>query len=344
MTQGQIKKLGKYTVQFEHPPVILATATIVGPKEGQGPLADTFDKILKDGYYQEKSWEKAESKILQEAAMMAIEKAGLSVDDIDFMLSGDLLNQTISANYAARQLNIPFLGIYGACSTMFEGLALGAMIMDGGYANHVVVATSSHHDTAERQFRFPTELGVQRPLTAQWTVTGAGAAVLSRGGNGPRITHATVGRVVDAGIKDPGDMGSAMAPAAVDTIARHLQDVGRTPEDYDLIITGDLGAAGKALAIEVAKQQQIDLSRNYTDCGVLIFDPAQDAHAGGSGCACGAVVTCGHMLREMRAGRLRRILGLGTGALLSPISTQQGESIPSIGHAVVIELNPKEGQ
>ncbi|MHB1418591.1 MAG: stage V sporulation protein AD [Bacillota bacterium] len=340
----QIKKIGKYTVQFAHPPVILATSTITGPKEGEGPLADTFDKILRDSYYQEKSWEKAESKILQEAISMAIEKAGLAPDDIDFMLSGDLLNQTISANYAARQLNIPFFGLYGACSTMFEGLALGAMIMDGGFANHVVVATSSHHDTAERQFRFPTELGVQRSLTSQWTVTGAGAAVLSKEGNGPRITHATVGRVVDAGIKDPSDMGAAMAPAAVDTIIRHLQDVGRKPTDYDLIITGDLGAVGKALAIEVAKQQQVDLSVNYNDCGVLIFDPAQDTHAGGSGCACAAVVTCGHLIQQMYAGRYHRILGLGTGALLSPISTQQGESIPSIGHGIVLELYPKEGQ
>ena len=335
---GGTKRIGQRTIQFADPPSVVATASIVGPKEGEGPLADSFDKIIQDTYYGEKSWEKAETKMLAEAVNMSIKKAGLTPGDVDYLFAGDLLNQTISANYAARQLSMPFFGLYGACSTMYEGITLAAILIDGGYADRVAAATSSHHDTAERQYRYPTELGAQRPMTAQWTVTGAGAILLGKSGPGPKITHATVGKVIDQGVKDPSDMGSAMAPAATDTIITHLQDTGRSPDYYDLIVTGDLAHIGKALTEQLAQQQNIDLSNNYTDCGVLIYDPSQDVHAGGSGCACSAVVTCSYLLEEMIAGKYKRILGLGTGALMSPLSSQQGESIPGIGHAVVFEM------
>ncbi len=332
------KRIGQRTIRFADPPAIMAAASIVGPKEGEGPLADSFDKIVQDTYHGEKTWEKAESKLLTESVETVIKKAGLTPQDIDYLLAGDLLNQIISANYAARQLTIPFVGLYGACSTMYEGIALAAMMVDGGYAEKVVVAVSSHHDTAERQYRYPTELGAQRPMTSQWTVTGAGAMLIGKEGSGPKITHATIGKIVDQGIKDANDMGSAMAPAAADTILTHLMDTGRTPEDYDLIVTGDLATVGKALVEKLAQQQNTDLSNNYTDCGILIFDPSQDVHAGGSGCACSAVVTCGYLIEEMMAGKFKRILGVGTGALHSPLSCQQGESIPGIGHAVAFEM------
>ncbi|SMB98458.1 stage V sporulation protein AD [Thermanaeromonas toyohensis ToBE] len=332
------KRVGKHTIQFANPPVIVATASVVGPKEGEGPLGNTFDMVITDTYFGEESWEKAERKMLEEAVKMVIAKAQLQWQDIDYLLAGDLLNQTISANYTARNLGIPFLGLYGACSTMYEGMALASILIDGGFATHVVAACSSHYDTAERQYRYPTEQGVQRPPTAQWTVTGAGAVLLAPAGNGPRITHATIGRVLDMGVKDPNDMGSAMAPAAVDTLVRHFQDTGRSPTDYDLIITGDLGRVGRELALKLAAQNGYDLGDKYTDCGLLIYDSErQGTYAGGSGCACSAVVFAGHLMGKLNDGTYKRILGIGTGALLSPTSTYQGESIPSIGHAVVIE-------
>ncbi|MBE3588805.1 MAG: stage V sporulation protein AD [Thermoanaerobacteraceae bacterium] len=331
------KKNGVQTVWFQNPPVIVATATIVGSKEGQGPLGHTFDKVVADGYYGEKTWEKGERRMLAEVMNTAIQRANLQPQNIDYLLAGDLLNQIISANFTARDLGIPFLGLYGACSTMYEGLALAGMLIDGGFAENVLVGVSSHYSTAERQYRCPTEQGVQRPLHAQWTVTGAAAAVISRQGNGPVITHATVGKVIDLGQGDPMDMGAAMAPAAADTIARHLMDTGRQPDYYDLYITGDLGTYGRELAVKLLQQKGYDLSSRFSDCGVLIFSPEQDTHAGGSGCACSGVVTCGYLIQEIRAGRLKRLLGVGTGALLSQISSQQGETVPGIAHGVVIE-------
>ncbi|NLW06411.1 MAG: stage V sporulation protein AD [Clostridia bacterium] len=332
------KRIGQYTLQYANPPVIVATASIVGPKEGEGPLGSSFDMVIEDTYFGEQSWEKAERKMLEEAIKMVIAKAQLKPQDIDYLLAGDLLSQTISANFAARNLGIPFLGLYGACSTMYEGLALAGVLIDGGFAHHVVVAVSSHYDTAERQFRFPTEQGVQRPPTAQWTVSGAAAVLLAPVGNGPRLTHATLGRVVDMGIKDPNDMGSAMAPAAVDTICRHFQDTGRNPSDYDLIITGDLGKVGHKIATKLLEGQNYDVSSKFSDCGILIYDhERQGTHAGGSGCACSAVVLAGHLMGKLNGGEYKRILGVGTGALLSTTSTQQGESVPGIGHGVVIE-------
>ncbi|WP_227766079.1 stage V sporulation protein AD [Zhaonella formicivorans] len=332
------KKIGKQTIKFANPPYIIASAAIVGPKEGEGPLRNYFDVISDDTYFGQKSWEKAEQFLLEETMKKALQKADLLPEKIDYMLAGDLLNQTISANYTARQLGIPFLGLYGACSTMCESMALAAILVDGGFADYVLAATSSHYSTAERQYRFPTEQGVQRPPSAQRTVTGSGAVVVARQGKGPRITYATIGKVIDLGMKDANDMGSAMAPAATDTIVRHFEDTGRGPDDYDLIITGDLATIGHALTIQLAKQQGYNLEKNYTDCGILIFDPSQDTHAGGSGCGCSAVVTAGYLLKEMQNGKYRKILGVGTGALLSPCAVQQGESIPGIGHAVAIEF------
>ncbi|RPF49626.1 stage V sporulation protein AD [Thermodesulfitimonas autotrophica] len=332
------KKVGIGTVAFSNPPVILATATIVGAKEGEGPLANTFEKVVEDPYYGEESWEKAERRMLQEVLEKALAKANIKPQDVDYLLAGDLLNQIISANFVARALAIPYIGLYGACSTIYEGLALGAMLIDGGFAQYVLIGSSSHYSTAERQYRFPTEQGAQRPLTAQWTVTGAGAILLAASGAGPRVTHATIGRVIDLGSADPYNMGAAMAPAAANTIVSHLSDTQRRVEDYDLILTGDLGAYGTALLHKLMAEYGHDITRNHNDCGLLIFDRGkQDVHAGGSGCACAAVVTCGYLMQQFQQGKLKRALGVGTGALLSPLTTQQGESIPAVGHAVVLQ-------
>lgn len=262
----------------------------------------------------------------------------MEIEKIDYLLAGDLSNQIIAANFTARNIGIPFLGLYGACSTMYEGLALASMLLDGGYAEYVLVGASSHYATAERQFRFPTEQGVQRAMSAQWTVTGAGAVLLAAQGAGPRITHTTVGKVIDFGEGDASDMGAAMAPAATDTLLKHLSDTGRTLDYYNLIATGDLGKYGRELVVKLAEQQGVKPAHTYQDCGVLVFAEEQDAHAGGSGCACSAVVTCGYILNEMKRGRLKKFLGIGTGALLSPCSCQQGETIPGIAHAVAIEM------
>ncbi|WP_027719375.1 stage V sporulation protein AD [Desulfovirgula thermocuniculi] len=331
------KKNGLQTVWFQSPPVIISTATIVGGKEGQGPLGQTFDKVLEDNYYGEKSWEKAEQRMLEEAMQMAIERAGLQPQNVDFMLGGDLLNQIISASFTARNLGIPYLGLYGACATMYEGLALGAMLIDGGFADKVLVGVSSHFATAERQFRYPTEQGVQRPLYASWTVTGAAAAILAREGNGPVVTHATIGRAIDFGQGDPQNMGAVMAPAAADTIARHLADTQRSPDYYDLIVTGDLGTYGRELAETLLRQKGYEVGGRLYDCGVMIYSPEQDPHAGGSGCACSGVVTCGYLIKQLKAGCIKRFLGVATGALFSQCSFQQGETIPAIAHAVVVE-------
>jgi stage V sporulation protein AD len=332
------KKIGKQTVKLSNPPSIISTASIVGPKEGEGPLKDYFDVILNDDLFGEDSWEKAESKMNREAIRQALTKINMKPEKIDYLFGGDLLNQIISSSFAARELKIPFFGLYGACSTMTESLSLAAMIVDGGYADYAAATTSSHFSSAERQFRFPLELGSQRPPTAQWTTTGSGAAILARDGDGPFITHITTGRVMDFGIKDANNMGAAMAPAAADTLIRHFEDTGFKPSSYDLIISGDLGTVGKQLTIELASKNGYDISRNYTDCGVEIFDLAkQDVHAGASGCGCSAVVFCGYLYKELQKGNIKKLLLMSTGALLSPTSTAQGESIPGIAHAVTIE-------
>ncbi len=337
-----IKKMGRQTVKLDNPPSIIATATMVGPKEGEGPLKNYFDKILSDDLYEENSWELAESKMLRETVKLAIQKADKNITDMEYMLSGDLLNQLMATSFAARDLGIPFFGLYGACSTMAQSLSLGAMLIDGGYADYLVAATSSHFSSAERQYRFPLELGNQRPLTAQWTVTGSGAAILASSGQGPKITYITTGKTVDLGIRDGSNMGAAMAPAAMDTIVAHFKDTGFSPEDYDLIITGDLGEIGKTITEEGVLKKGYNITKVYKDCGLLIFDNlTQDTHAGGSGCGCSACVFCGYIYKGIRTQKLNKVLFVATGALLSTISTQQGQSIPGIAHAVTIENDKK---
>lgn len=331
------KRIGQQTIKLQNPPSIVGTATIVGPKEGEGPLKDYFDIILEDDYWGEESWEKCESKMQEEAIKLALTKANLTQNDIDYLFSGDLLNQIVSSTYSARQLNIPYFGLYGACSTMSESLSLGAMAIDGEFAEKVVCATSSHFSTAERQYRYPLEFGTQRTFSAQWTVTGCGASVLSLNGKGPYITYVTTGKVIDPGIKDVNNMGAAMAPAAIDTISTHFKDTGYTPDDYDLIVTGDLGEVGKNIVLDLLQNEGYDVSKNYTDCGVEIFDnKRQDTHAGASGCGCSATVFNGYIYSELMKGNLNKVLLVSTGALHSPITSYQGESIPGIAHGVTI--------
>lgn len=332
------KKIGAQSIKFKNPPYILSTASFVGKKEGEGPLSSYFDEIIKDDLFGEESWEKAEGKMYREAVKLAISKVNLKPTDIDYLFGGDLLDQIISSSFAARELRIPFFGLYGACSTMVESMCLGAIAIDGGYADNVVAVTSSHFCSAERQFRFPLELGSQRPPSSQWTVTGSGAVVISNVGNGPCITHATIGRVLDFGISDANNMGAAMAPAAADTILRHFKDTGFKPNNYDLIITGDLGKIGRDLTKDLIYNGGYDASKNYTDCGIEIFDlNQQDVHSGGSGCGCSASVFSGYIYKEMLKGNMNRVLLVSTGALLSPTSSMQGETIPGIAHAITIE-------
>lgn len=333
-----IKKLGSQTIRLLNPPSIIATGTIVGSKEGEGPLGEYFDTILEDDLFGEDSWEMAESKMIEESVKAALSTAKLNTADMEYMIGGDLLNQIMSTSFAARNLQIPFFGIYGACSNTTESLSLASMMVDGGYADKVIITASSHFSSAERQYRFPLESGNQRPLTSQWTVTGSGAAIVSAVGEGPYITYVTTGKVVDFGIKDAANMGAAMAPAAVDTIKAHLDDTGFKPEDYDLIITGDLGKIGHEITMELLEKEGYDLTNIFKDCGVEIYDhEKQDTHSGGSGCGCSAVVFCGYLYDQLKSKNLNRILLVATGALLSSTSSLQGESIPSIAHAVTIE-------
>ncbi|WP_276356153.1 stage V sporulation protein AD [Cohnella caldifontis] len=330
---------GHQTWVFERKPVIASTAAVVGPFEGRGPLADDFDIIHGDSLLEQDSWEKAESTLLEEAAKIAIERAGVTKEQVQFYVGGDLLNQITSTSFAARTLSIPYLGVFGACSTSMESLALAAFIVNAGGAHYAMAGTSSHNSSAEKQFRYPTEYGSQKPPTAQYTVTGAGAAVLAESGSGPRVTAATVGRIVDMGLKDPFNMGAAMAPAAIDTLTAHFRELDLGPDHYDLIVTGDLAKVGHAIACDLIEKHKlpIDLAR-YQDCGMMIYDyDKQMVQSGASGCACSAVVTYGHLMRRVREGELKRILVVATGALLSPLSYQQGESIPCIAHAVAIE-------
>lgn len=334
-----MQKIGSQTIKFDNPPTILSTAAIVGPKEAEGPLAKYFDQCLEDEFWGEDSWEKAESKIIKETVNTAISKSGIPSEQIDYCFSGDLLNQCISSSFGLRELNIPFFGIFGACSTFVEGLILSSILLDGNAGQFVLSSASSHFCSAEKQFRFPLELGNQRPPTSQWTVTGAGACVLAKDGPGPYITHVTPGKIVDKGIKDSNNMGAAMAPAALDTLITHFQDTGRNPSYYDAIITGDLGHIGKDILIELSGSKGYNIKNNYNDCGVLIFDKeAQDVHSGGSGCGCCASVFSGYLYQQLKEQKYKKILLIATGALTNSTTAQQGESIPGIAHAVSIEL------
>ena len=331
------KRVGKQTLYLPSTPAVLGYAAVAGKKEGEGPLRERFDYIGEDSYFGEKSWEKAESHMLKQCFELACDKAKLPPSELDYVLAGDLLNQCVSSAFAMRDCSVPYLGLYGACSTMAEGLSLAALLVDGGYAAHACALTGSHFCTAERQYRFPLEYGGQRTPSSQWTVTGAGAVILGARGT-IRITHVTHGKIVDAGIKDPNNMGSAMAPAAFDTIRAHFRDTGRSPADYDAIITGDLGALGHDILAALFKADGVELGPRYMDCGVLIYDlNTQNVNAGGSGCGCSASVLGGHILKAMEDGVWRRVLFAATGALMSPTSSQQGESIPGICHALVLE-------
>ena len=330
------KKTGSQTVTLACPPSFAGHANVVGKKEGEGHLASSFDYIGTDDTFGESTWEKSESAMQKQALALALNKAGQPASNIDWLFAGDLLNQCIGSSFAARGQEIPFFGLYGACSTMGEGLALASMTLDGGFGEWAGVVVSSHFCTAERQYRTPLEYGGQRTPTAQWTTTAAGAAILAREGPGPYITHVTVGKIVDKGITDTNNMGAAMAPAAYDTISTHLKDTGRAPSYYDLIVTGDLGNLGSELLLELLRQDGLELS-NHTDCGMLIFDPqSQDVHCGGSGCGCAASVLTGYLLNGMREGKWNNILFCPTGALHSPTSAFQGESVPGICHAIAI--------
>ncbi len=334
-----MKKVGNQSFILNTPVNIVSSASIVGPKEKDGPLSKFFDQCLDDEFWGEKTWEKAESKFIKETVNMAIAKSKIAQSDIDFCFAGDLLNQCISSSFGLRELNIPFFGVFGACSTFVESITLGSMTIDGDFATNVVCASSSHFCSAEKQFRFPLELGNQRPPTSQWTVTGSGAAILSKNGTGPYITHITPGKIVDMGIKDANNMGAAMAPAFADTLIAHFLDTGRNPSYYDAIISGDLGHIGKEIAIDIAKSKGYNIKSNYNDCGVLIFDKnAQDTHSGGSGCACCGTVFSGYFFKKLKEKKMKKILLIATGALMNSTSSQQGESIPGIAHAISIEI------
>ena len=333
-----IKRIGQRTLQFDNRPFLLAHASAVGKKEGDGPLGAQFDYVTEDDRMGQKSWELAESELQKTAIETALKKGGLQKSDLDMILAGDLLNQCIGSFLASMQSDVPYLGQYGACSTMAQGLALGSCLIEGGAARRLVASASSHFCSAERQYRFPLAYGGQRTPTAQWTATAAGAVVLGEQGSGHiRITHALFGKMVEMGVKDANNMGAAMAPAAYDTLSTLLADLGAQPDDFDCIVTGDLGHVGADLLLTLLREDKIDLSPVYSDCGSLLFGDEQDAHAGGSGCGCSAAVLCGPLLRDMQAGKIKRLVFAGTGAMMSPTSVQQGQPIAGICHAVVIE-------
>ncbi len=332
-------RIGEHTIAFPNRPRILSSAAVVGPKEGRGPLSAAFDFVLEDALYGQKSYEQAEHAIFQEACERCLKKANVPKERVQALLGGDLLNQIMAASLAARELSVPFLGLYGACSTMAESLILGSMLVDGGYASPVLCAAGSHYCTAERQYRFPLEYGNQRTMAAQWTVTGTGACLLGDEGNClARTEMATVGQVVDMGIRDANNMGACMAPAAADTLKRHFLDTGRKPKDYDQIITGDLGRVGSEILTELMEESGFPLRESqYMDCGLCVFDPKDDVHAGASGCGCSASVLSAMILPKLHTGEWKRVLFMATGALLSPTTSQQGETIPGVAHAVVLE-------
>ncbi|MFC0472969.1 stage V sporulation protein AD [Halalkalibacter kiskunsagensis] len=330
---------GHQTWKFENHPVILSTGTVGGPFEANGELADDFDLLHEDLWIGQESYEKAQKVLLEESITRAIEKAELRNEDIQFMFTGDLINQLTPSSFAGRTLAIPYLGLFGACSTSMEGLALAAFIVNAKGAERIVTAASSHNAATEKQFRYPTEYGGQKPPTAQWTVTASGAAVVANKGNGPVVTSATIGKVIDMGLSDPFNMGGAMAPAAADTIVSHFRDLDLPPDYYDLVASGDLGEIGLPIAKELLEQKGLYLPEgSFQDCGLMIYREGQPVLAGASGPGCSASVTYGHLLNRMKRGELKRILIVATGALLSPLSFQQQETIPCIAHAVSIEL------
>lgn len=339
-----MSRVGAQTFVYDSPVAIASHISIVGPKEGQGPLADWFDVILEDDLLGQKSWELAESEMVRRAAEQALNVAGLKPDSVQAMLGGDLNNQIIASSFAARTLGIPFLGLYGACSTFVQAALLGSALISSGYLENALCAASSHFCTAERQFRFPVELGNQRPPQASWTTTACGCSLLlpNAAPGALRITSGTIGRVIDLEIKDANHMGAAMAPAVCSTIEAHFADLGRSAGDYDLIATGDLGWIGRNILVELFRRDGVDIpDEKLIDCGATIFSQEQDAHAGGSGCGCVASVSCGWLMKRIEQGELHRVLIAGSGAMLSPTSCQQGQTIPGISYAVCIEGDTK---
>lgn len=331
-------KCGLQSFRFESPPTITAWASIAGKKESEGPLSTYYDMTESDSYFGEKTWEQAEKRMQQLALETLAQKANMKLSSFNLVCSGDLLNQCIGSSFSLRNMAIPHLGLYGACSTMAESLLVSSLSVGGGFFENSVAMTSSHFASSERQYRFPLGYGGQRTPTAQWTVTGAGAALVSAEGKGPKITACTVGTIMDLGITDANNMGAAMAPAALSTIKAHLRDLNKKADDFDLIVTGDLGQLGKDILLTLGQKEGIQLGGKLTDCGTLVFDILeQDVHCGGSGCGCSAITLCGYLLDKLSRGKLKRILFCGTGALLSPTSTQQGLPIAGVCHAVSIE-------
>lgn len=334
-----IKRIGARTIGFEEMPSIIGYASVAGKKESEGPLGSGFDKLIFDSYDGFDTYEQAESQFQTEAVSLALEKSGVSAQDVDYIFAGDLLNQCVGSSFGLKSFNIPYLGQYGACSTMAQGLIMAAVFVEGGAASTAMCVTSSHFCSAERQYRFPLEYGGVRTPTAQWTVTGAGSCVLKNDKKGPCVARATVGRIVDLGVKDANNMGAAMAPAAAQTIKDYFTDTNTSPKDYDLILTGDLGEVGSASLYDLLLMENIDIRNNHNDCGLMIFDrEKQDVHAGGSGCGCAGSVFCSKILNSINDGRLKNILFMATGALMSPTTSGQGSSIPSIAHLVNIKL------
>lgn len=341
------KQKGKASVLFENPPLILAAASVVGKKEGEGPLGEYFDRIEVDPMLGKKTWEQAESELQTRTTSLVIEKSGLKKEDIRYYFGGDLLAQLIATSFGVMDMEFPMFGIYGACSTMGEAMGLGSMVVDGGFADHIVVTASSHFASAEKQFRFPLEYGNQRPYSATWTVTGCGSVVISQNTGNKRIkgkkplakiTGMTTGKIVDMQFKDSMNMGAAMAMAAMDTILTNFRDLEVDENYYDRIITGDLGQVGKRLLLDYLVKAGYDMESRYMDCGIEIFDETtQDTHAGGSGCGCSASVLCAYILPKIRDGVWKRVLFIPTGALLSTVSFNEGQSVPGIAHAIILE-------
>lgn len=331
-------QVGKQSLQFMEAPFIISSASIVGKKEGEGPLGKCFDMVCEDDKFGEDTWEESESVLQKEAVSLTLGKAKVESKDIRYLFAGDLLGQTIATSFGLMDYQVPLFGLYGACSTCGESLSLAAMCVAGGYAEQVVAVTSSHFASAEKQFRFPLEYANQRPLSATWTVTGSAAFLIGKKRSRARITGITTGKIIDYGVKDSMNMGAAMAPAAADCIAQNFEDFKRSPTDYDKIITGDLGTIGKEILVDLLKEKGYDISQVHADCGIEIFDAEkQNTGAGGSGCGCSAVTLSGHFLKQVEKGALSRILFVPTGALLSTVSFNEGKSVPGIAHAVVIE-------
>ena len=329
--------LNRCTIKMTNCPSIKAFSSIVGKKEGEGPMAACFDQIIPDPYLGKDTFEQGESELQKTAINLALQKAGLQPGDINFMFAGDLLNQCIGTTFGIRELQIPFFGIYGACSTMAEGLCLSSVLADNNIGGNILAATSSHFCTAERQYRLPLEYGGQRTPTSQWTATASGAVILSPTGTPPYVRAVSVGTIYDLGITDANNMGAAMAPAAASTIKQFLTDTCLKPTDFDYIVTGDLGKVGSELLYGILQKEKIDIKANHKDCGVMMYDiEQQDVHAGGSGCGCSASILCGYFLENIKSGSIKNIMFCATGALLSPTSAQQGESIPGISHGVWI--------